>query len=284
MKKNIFIVSWIFCFVISAFSQRDQIAVVEAVKVKNEKHAEALFFYENNWKALREIAVEKGFISSFELIEIKADQEADFDFILITRFANRLQVEKAEENFQEIIKRFGGLKLLNDLEPIDFRENAFLKIGKVGTTGSDMKSSDSKSECPSEEIKVFDFLLGNWKQKGTNGKMRITKILNQCGIQEEWKLDEFSAVLLRTYDTKSKKWYLSFAAHDLVPQVWEGRFENGNWIFYRDWELNGKARKSRTFWKKTSGGGFEKIVEQLNEDGETWRVHADEKFERDDGS
>jgi dienelactone hydrolase len=72
-----------------------------------------------------------------------------------------------------------------------------------------------------------------------------------------------------------------FTANDLIPQVWEGRRENGNWIFYRNWELNGKKRRSRTFWTKDSDKGFTKIVEQLNDDGKTWRLHDKAEFEKE---
>ncbi len=142
-------------------------------------------------------------------------------------------------------------------------------------------SVNAQDDCSAKEVKEFDFLLGNWKVKGKTGTMQITKILNGCGIQEVWQLEEFNAVLLRNYDNATRKWYLTFTAHDLVPQVWEGRAENGNWVFYRDWELNGKKRKSRTFWIKDGDRGFTKIVEQLNDDGKTWRLHDKAEFERE---
>ena len=140
--------------------------------------------------------------------------------------------------------------------------------------------ANAQEDCDAKELKEFDFLLGDWKQKDSSGKMQITKILDGCGIQEIWQLDGFNAVLLRSYDNATKKWYLTFTAHNLVPQVWEGRKENGNWYFYRDWELNGKKRRSRTFWKSASGKEFERIVEQLNDDGKTWRLHVKAVYEK----
>lgn len=130
MKKNTFLILFIICLSISVFSQTEVVTVFEAVKIKNEKRAEALFYYENNWKKLREKASAKGYIHSYELIESKADEKADFDIFLITRYANQTQFEKAEENFQDIMKQRDGLKLLNDLKPNEFRENVFIKVGK----------------------------------------------------------------------------------------------------------------------------------------------------------
>lgn len=130
MKKHTFLLVFIFGLSISAFSQTEVITLIEAVKIKNEKRAEALFYYQNNWQKLREKAIEKGFIHSFELIETKADEKAGFDIVLITRYLNQAQFDKSEENFQELIKQRGELKLLNDLKPNDFRENIFVTTGK----------------------------------------------------------------------------------------------------------------------------------------------------------
>ena len=74
--------------------------------------------------------MKKGYIHSFELMDAKADDKADFDIVLITRFTDQAQYEKAESNFQEIIRKSGGLKLLNESKPSEFRQNVFVKVGK----------------------------------------------------------------------------------------------------------------------------------------------------------
>lgn len=132
--------------------------------------------------------------------------------------------------------------------------------------------------CTGEEMDDFDFLLGEWREAEGGATMEISKILDGCIVREIWNFPDFKAVLLRNHDGRTKRWYLTFTAHDLVPQVWEGRREKGGWVFYRDWELDGRARRSRTYWEPVSGGGFVKIVEQLNDDGRTWRPHARSVF------
>ena len=137
-----------------------------------------------------------------------------------------------------------------------------------------------RSDCEGTELRSFDFLVGDWKEVGSNGRKSISKSLNGCGLIETWELDGFSAILLRTYHNATKSWHLSFAAHDLVPQVWYGRFEEGNWYFYREWELNGVKRVSRTFWKRLGTDGFERIVEQSLDLGKTWKPHVNAKYRR----
>jgi len=98
------------------------IRIMDFVKIKPEKEAEALFFYENNWKIYREKALEKGYISNYELIRVKADEAVNFDLILMTEFPDAASLEKVEANFQPLMKelRPNGPVYLNDLRQKDF--------------------------------------------------------------------------------------------------------------------------------------------------------------------
>jgi len=105
------------------------VSVMDFVKVKDNKYPETLYYYENNWKVYREIAVKSNFISSYKLLKMSADSIANFDLILITEYADSSQFKLAEERFQKIIKeiRPNGPKLMNNLKPADFRQNVFAK-------------------------------------------------------------------------------------------------------------------------------------------------------------
>ena len=153
MKTILFLI--LFALSVNTYAQSEVVTLFEAVKIKNEKRAEALYFYENNWKILRENALKKGIIHSFEFVIAKTDDKADFDLVLITRYKNQAQYEKSEENFQELIKARGELKLKNALKPNEFRENVFVKVGK----SSVMKISQMAK--PQKEI-VMEGLLHPW--------------------------------------------------------------------------------------------------------------------------
>ncbi len=99
-----------------------QISSVDFVAVANDHHAEALFYYQNNWKALRTAAVKKGYIASYQLLEVEPSETTPFHFILITTYANQAQYDARETHFEELIQASGGLKLLNTLQPKDFRQ------------------------------------------------------------------------------------------------------------------------------------------------------------------
>jgi hypothetical protein len=113
-----------------SFGQTEStITIIDFVKIKNNKRKEALYFYENNWKVYRDIALKNNYIKSYKLLTTSADSTANFDLILITEFSDSLQFNLNEERFQQIIKaaRPNGPKMLNELKPNDFRQNIFFK-------------------------------------------------------------------------------------------------------------------------------------------------------------
>lgn len=122
---------WIFLvcsFSSMAIAQEDsRITSLDFVQVLNENHAEALYYYQQNWQKLRETALVKNYIHAFQLLQTEPSEEAPFHFILITTYANAQQFEKREEHFGELIKERGKLKLLNAKEPGTFRKILFSK-------------------------------------------------------------------------------------------------------------------------------------------------------------
>lgn len=110
------------------YQSTSSISSIDFVKIKNGHQKEALFYYENNWRVLREIAIKKEYIESYQLLLADDDEKANFDIMLVTVYKDEEQYDKSEANFQEIIDaRPDGLKLLNDLKPGEFRETVFYK-------------------------------------------------------------------------------------------------------------------------------------------------------------
>lgn len=136
MNKFLFLILVIIPSISSA-QNSNSISTLDFVQIKNDRRIETLFFYENNWKVYREIAVERGFIKSYRLLATTKNTTANFDFILITEYRDSLQFKASEYNFQKIIKevRPSGPKLLNDLKPNDFRENLFFKQAETLFSG-----------------------------------------------------------------------------------------------------------------------------------------------------
>ena len=124
---------FLICVTAAAFAQGSRaVSDIDFVKIKNGKKAEALYFYENNWKVYREIALQKGYIKSYKFFTAKPDSLATFDIVMVTEYADSVQFKRSEENFNKIIKetRPNGAKLMNDLKPADFRINLYSKIAE----------------------------------------------------------------------------------------------------------------------------------------------------------
>ena len=114
----------------ASFGQNNNpIITLDFIKVKDGKRQETLYFYENNWKVYRDIALQKGYIKSYRLMTTQPDSIADFDIILLTEYADSTSLNAGEERFQKIIKevRPNGPKLLGTSKPNEFRQNLFFR-------------------------------------------------------------------------------------------------------------------------------------------------------------
>jgi hypothetical protein len=138
--------------------------------------------------------------------------------------------------------------------------------------------------CESPETKAFDFQIGIWQSEDGKQIHEIRKTLDNCAIRETWKTDgKESAYGFKSFDNGlhdkngEKKWFYSWFAPGF-HQLWEGRRENGQWRFYREWWLNGEPIISRTYWNSLSDESLERIVEQSRDGGKTWRIHVKHKF------
>ncbi|MEM8886749.1 MAG: hypothetical protein AAGD28_02105 [Bacteroidota bacterium] len=120
MRKLLFLsLSLIWTVQVSA---QDKISSIDFVQIQNDNKAEALYYYQNNWKVLRESAIEKGYIHSFQFLEVEPTEEAPFHIILITNYGDEAQYSKREEHFSELIEARGDLRLLNEKKPGEFRK------------------------------------------------------------------------------------------------------------------------------------------------------------------
>jgi hypothetical protein len=88
---------------------------------------EATFYYENNWRILRNMAVEKEYIHSYQVLETPTSDDAPFQLMLITTYLNEEQYTLREDHFSELIKEKGELRLMNEKKPGEFRKTLFTK-------------------------------------------------------------------------------------------------------------------------------------------------------------
>lgn len=113
---------------ISLFAQQEnRLSTLDFVEILNGNKKEAYFYYHNNWEKLREAALKKGYIHSYEIMKTSATEDAPFDLVLMTTYNNRAAYENRENRFSELIEQAGQLKLLNSKKPNEFRKTLFSK-------------------------------------------------------------------------------------------------------------------------------------------------------------
>ncbi|WP_350291441.1 hypothetical protein [uncultured Croceitalea sp.] len=105
--------------------EKSQISTMEFVEILNNNKAEALYYFSNNWKVLREKALAQNDITGFNIMENEKSKEAPFDLILMTSYGNEEKYLNREKAFQTLISESGGLKLLNKKKPSEFRRSVF---------------------------------------------------------------------------------------------------------------------------------------------------------------
>ena len=111
------------------YGQSDgKISAIDFVQILNANKEETLFYYENNWKVLRDKALEKNYIASYLLLETPFSPEEPFQIMLITTYPNQKDYEQREERFDELIAERGPIRLMNQKKPGDFRKILFSKL------------------------------------------------------------------------------------------------------------------------------------------------------------
>jgi len=114
---------FILSFTSLSYGQLDQrISTMDFVQILNNNKKEVTYYYQNNWKVLRDMAIKKGYIESYQVLETPFSEEQPFEIILITTYANKEQYDQREDHFQELIKEKGALDLMNEKKPGDFRK------------------------------------------------------------------------------------------------------------------------------------------------------------------
>ena len=115
------------CLYVASAQNTGKISTMDFVQILNENREETIYYYENNWKELRENAIRDGYNHSYQLLEVERQAELAFDLILVTTYANQEQYDQREDNFGNLIDARGPLKLLNEKTPNDFRKNLFYR-------------------------------------------------------------------------------------------------------------------------------------------------------------
>jgi hypothetical protein len=162
------------CFpFLAGAQQREAIYSIDFVKILNSRYAEARYYYENNWKRLREAAMERKYIQSFRVLQNNTQTAANFDLMLITIYEDSNQYQQSEERFTRLIKELhaDGPSLLNEFKPNEFRQALFNKTAFALAQGQASPAIYDSAIWVIDFVKIVNnknaellyFLNNNWK-------------------------------------------------------------------------------------------------------------------------
>ena len=123
---------WVILFFIALTNQLsaqtdNRISTIDFVQVLDNNHQETIYYYQNNWQVLREAALANKYIHSYQLLETPFTEEAPFQIMLVTTYADEQQYQHREEHFKQLIDQKGGLQLMNEKQPGEFRQVIYNK-------------------------------------------------------------------------------------------------------------------------------------------------------------
>lgn len=141
--------------------------------------------------------------------------------------------------------------------------------------------------CPDSLGRSMAFLRGRWEGRsysiaGTDTTLDATMtvrsepLFGSCAIEERWHAVRngrtlFTAAVVRSYDAPTQRWQVHYVDDQLNSQVYEGRWEGGEWRFFRT-RMEGSAPiVVRLTWRRTEGG-YEQLIERSRDAGTTWTL------------
>jgi hypothetical protein len=137
MKKLIAAVLFLTAFTLNA----QKISTFDMVKIKAQYEKEALYFYEQNWRAFRVVALKQKVISNYEMFRSETDSTNHFYLTLVTTYKNEKAFKESEAKFRPIMSAISpnGPKYLNALKRTDFLEYVAGSEGKIVYSGKKNK-------------------------------------------------------------------------------------------------------------------------------------------------
>ncbi len=126
MRIKLLLIVLSFCSICNG-QHDERMSLMIFVQVLNDNKEEAIFFYQNNWGAMAELAIEKGLMESHQILETAYSEEEPYHLILIVTFFNEEQYDNREGSYFELLKEIGPEKLMNDKNPDEFRKELYKK-------------------------------------------------------------------------------------------------------------------------------------------------------------
>lgn len=161
------------------------------------------------------------------------------------------------------------------------------KTSTASAAPANSAESQSGDREIQEEKKYFDFLFGKWvieksetpsgTTHGGDDVYEFRKALNGNAISAEWyfnrgtkdKPDYANAMYFSAFNISTKTWSFYYVS-EKSAQYWEGRKENGRWVFYKEFTVDGERFLQRQEWQFQDQSTVLRKIENSKDGGKTW--------------
>jgi hypothetical protein len=155
------------------------------------------------------------------------------------------------------------------------------------------KSSFAQKPCEKDPTyNQFDFWLGEWEvydlKGNVAGNSKITKILDNCVVLEEWTSAGaqqglvFSGKSYNTYNSASKQWQQNWVDNTGgTTEFLTGAYENNTMHFLsRPFLSNGKTAIRKLTFFKLENGRVRQFGEISYDDSKSWTAEYDLEYRK----
>lgn len=139
--------------------------------------------------------------------------------------------------------------------------------------------------CTSAEYRQFDFWLGEWEvttAKGVAGKNRITKLLDACGLREEYSTPNgYVGTSFNVYDASRKVWHQTWVDNQGGLLRIEGGLRKGKMVLEGQHpNPKGGHQIDRITWTPNVDGSVRQHWEVSTDQGKGWMTSFDGIYRR----
>lgn len=147
-----------------------------------------------------------------------------------------------------------------------------------------LSNSAAFAVCNSEGHKQFDFWLGDWdvytQQGQLAGRNTITKILNGCVLQENYKTPTgYAGQSFNIFDESTGKWHQTWVDNGGVLLSLDGDFDGKSMVLEgKGIDQQGKPIKHRITWKRAADSSVRQHWQTSTDSGANWTTVFDGKY------
>ena len=140
-------------------------------------------------------------------------------------------------------------------------------------SGLFLAANTASAACNTQAHRAFDFWLGHWQVKQTNGKIagtnRIDREYDGCVLHEHYTTSRgYNGESLNIYDASRKVWHQSWVDSDGLLLLLEGGIRDGNMVLEgQTIGEDSKITKHRITWTPNSDGSVRQLWESTNDKG-----------------